>query len=139
MSNNSGKNNDLSSLLKTMGGDDCDRPACDDTKSALTAALQRVQDGTSMKQKNHPPKSKSVRQSSDVPQNYTACPPTRDEIGVSTWSLLHTMVRHICPVGWHDTLHFDKYIPAQFSMLTHLNSSLFNTGSMVSKSTIIRG
>lgn len=84
------------------GGEDCDRPACDDTKSALTAALQRVQDGASKQKKHTNSIAESVRQSSDVPQNYSACPPTRDEIGVSTWSLLHSMVRCICPVRWHD-------------------------------------
>lgn len=63
-----------------MGGDDCDRPACDDTKSALSAALKRVDrrrtDGDAL--------SLGYRR---------ACPPTRDEIGAQTWSLLHSMVR----------------------------------------------
>ena len=67
-----GGDDHLSSLLKSMGGgDDCDRPACEDTKSALSAALSKI---------------KSSKQSS-----YEACPPTREEIGTSTWSLLHSM------------------------------------------------
>ena len=72
-----GGDDQLSSLLKSMGGgDDCDRPACEDTKSALSAALRRVDES----------KRKSSKQSS-----YKACPPTREEIGASTWSLLHSM------------------------------------------------
>ena len=37
-------NDGITSLLNSMsgGGDDCDRPACEDTKAALTDALQRV-------------------------------------------------------------------------------------------------
>ena len=72
------------------GGDDCDRPACDDTKSALTAALQRV--GASTKDASTRVSKKSTKED-NVPSDYNACPPTRDEIGVSTWSLLHSMVR----------------------------------------------
>lgn len=74
------KGDQLASLLKSMGGgDDCDRPACDDTKSALSAALQRVGEARVA--------SKSTEQES----TYTACPPTREEIGTSSWSLLHSM------------------------------------------------
>ncbi|KAL9188597.1 hypothetical protein ACHAXT_006975 [Thalassiosira profunda] len=86
-----GKGDGLASLLKSMGGgDDCDRPACDDTKSALTAALGRVgQSGaTSIATLGKEPKS---GKGGGVPEGYDACPPTRDEIGVSTWSLLHSM------------------------------------------------
>jgi hypothetical protein len=61
-------------------GEDCDRPACDDTKSALTAALGRV---------NAAKKKAGEKQ----PGSYRACPPTRDVIGVSTWTLVHSMVR----------------------------------------------
>mmetsp|Transcript_7483 Transcript_7483/g.11165 ORF Transcript_7483/g.11165 Transcript_7483/m.11165 type:complete len:199 (-) Transcript_7483:1493-2089(-) len=90
------KNEGLASLFKSMGGgDDCDRPACDDTKSALTAALERAgrsntdaSESTSKQIRKKLPK--SVKDQS-VPKGYIACPPTRDEIGVSTWSLLHSM------------------------------------------------
>ena len=61
----------LASLFKTMGGEDCDRPQCDDTKSALSMALRRVQNDDA---------------------NTTMCPPSKDEIGASTWKLLHSMV-----------------------------------------------
>jgi len=65
----------LASLFKTMGGEDCDRPQCDDTKSALSMALRRVHNN-------------------DATQPSTMmCPPSKDEIGASTWTLLHSMVR----------------------------------------------
>lgn len=73
------KHDPLSPFLKSMG-EDCDRPACDDTKSALTAALGRV---------NAAKKKAGEKQ----PVSYRACPPTRDELGVSTWTLVHSMVR----------------------------------------------
>ena len=80
------KGDQLSSLLKSIGGGgDCDRPACDDTKSALSAALQRVGEAR-VASKN------STKQST-----YTECPPTREEIGSSTWSLLHSMA------AWYPT------------------------------------
>ena len=79
------KGDQLGSLLKSMGGGDCDRPACDDTKSALSAALQRVGEARAA--------SKSTKQST----NNRACPPTREEIGSSTWSLLHSMA------AWYPT------------------------------------
>ena len=69
----------LSSFLKSTG-DDCDRPACDDTKSALTAALGRVN------------AAKKAAKDQGKSNSYKGCPPTRDEIGVSTWTLLHSMV-----------------------------------------------
>ena len=107
--NNANKNNDrLASLLKSMGGgDDCDRPACDDTKSALTAALQRVggrsnnKDASSEGTTRNKKQPQSVVKDKTVPNGYKACPPTRDEIGVSTWSLLHSMVRFYPLTYWH--------------------------------------
>ncbi|KAL3815706.1 hypothetical protein ACHAXA_004886 [Cyclostephanos tholiformis] len=79
----------LASLLKTMGGDDCDRPACDDTKSALSAALRRMDrrrggggdGGDAFTEKS----------AADAPNRYRDCPPTRDDIGASTWLFLHSM------------------------------------------------
>jgi hypothetical protein len=96
--NNNSKLDPLASLLKTMGGDDCDRPACDDTKSALTAALGRVDRSSSGVVRKGGGGSavgdtSSGRSATAIPDSYRACPPTRDEIGVSTWSLLHSMVR----------------------------------------------
>mmetsp|Transcript_24593 Transcript_24593/g.58442 ORF Transcript_24593/g.58442 Transcript_24593/m.58442 type:complete len:181 (-) Transcript_24593:94-636(-) len=65
----------LASLFKTMGGEDCDRPQCDDTKSALTMALRRVHNN-------------DVEQ---IQPSTKLCPPSKDEIGSSTWTLLHSM------------------------------------------------
>ena len=104
MTSNNNNNDKLASLLKSMsGGDDCDRPACDDTKSALSAALQRVGnnknvDGASSSSSTSISKKKQQQrqienEEMNIQRNrYTACPPTRDEIGSSTWSLLHSMV-----------------------------------------------
>ena len=96
----SNKRDPLASLLKTMGGDDCDRPACDDTKSALTAALRRMDRSSSGVVRGGgggggggAVGDSSSGSSAALPDSYRACPPTRDEIGVSTWSLLHSMVR----------------------------------------------
>jgi hypothetical protein len=97
--NSNNRRDPLASLLKTMGGDDCDRPACDDTKSALTAALRRVDRSPSGVVRGGGGggggggDASSGRSAAAVPDSYRACPPTRDEIGVSTWSLLHSMVR----------------------------------------------
>ena len=105
-SDNGGKkpnqNDGLASLLKSMGGaDDCDRPACDDTKSALTAALQRVgvgrSSGVGKDESKNEGGARRRKQAVDArgvsaPDGYKACPPSRDEIGASTWTLLHSMV-----------------------------------------------
>ena len=96
-SNSANDNGQLEPLFNLMGGgsSNCDRPACDDTKSALTAALQRVRHRSSGKDAS----SESARgESSPRPTAIDrkirrTCPPTRDEIGVSAWSLIHSMVR----------------------------------------------
>ena len=102
MTSNNNNNDKLASLLKSMsGGDDCDRPACDDTKSALSAALQRVGnnknlDGASSSSRVYSKKKQQTHMENEernIQKNrYTVCPPTKDEIGSSTWSLLHSMV-----------------------------------------------
>ena len=50
--------------------DDCDRPACDDTMSALSAALKQAKSSSSPK-----------------PQ----CPPSKTALGNGSWDLLHSM------------------------------------------------
>jgi hypothetical protein len=116
MSSDSNKNNSLASLLKSMGGDDCDRPACDDTKSALSAALKRVgtssgggagaavsslggdassdtggiPSGSTVKPTKQSSSSKDRK--GRLPNSYNASPPTKDAIGASTWALVHSMV-----------------------------------------------
>ena len=77
MGSDKSESDPLAPFLKSMG-EDCDRPACDDTKSALTAALGRVNAAKNKK--------------SNDKQQYVGCPPSKDEIGVSTWNLLHSMV-----------------------------------------------
>ena len=105
--NNSNKNAQKSSplapFLKSIGGDDCDRPACDDTKSALSAALERIGRASSSSSTSGEKTVKSSQvkgmssdtttftAANDASVGYNACPPTRDEIGTSTWSLLHSM------------------------------------------------
>ncbi|KAL7465906.1 hypothetical protein ACHAXS_006209 [Conticribra weissflogii] len=85
----------LPSFLKSVGGDDCDRPACDDTKSALTAALGRISTKTSSSSHGNKEGKRTAKSSKEgnsvVPEGYDACPPTKDVIGSSTWSLLHSM------------------------------------------------
>lgn len=77
MGSDKSESDPLAPFLKSMG-EDCDRPACDDTKSALSAALGRV--------------SAAKNKKSNDEQRYVGCPPTKDVIGVSTWNLLHSMV-----------------------------------------------
>lgn len=67
--------------------DDCDRPACEETVSALSNALNRL------KEKK---KKKSTISSGTVgEEKKMACPPSKDYIGKSSWTLLHSMVRRI--------------------------------------------
>ena len=54
--------------------DDCDRPACDDTMSALSAALKHA---------NKP--------SSNENEKAKQCPPTKTALGNGSWDLLHSM------------------------------------------------
>lgn len=60
------------SLMKDM--DDCDRPACEDTVSALSAALGRVQ-----------------KKGREQKERKDSCPPTSGELGTASWTLLHSM------------------------------------------------
>ncbi|KAL3769794.1 hypothetical protein ACHAWU_010302 [Discostella pseudostelligera] len=95
------KNDSFSSLLKSMGGDGCDRPACDDTKSALSAALKRVgmsrgsaaAGGEASSDTGGASSGSTTKQEQKgrIPNSYNACPPTKDAIGASTWSLVHSM------------------------------------------------
>ena len=110
----SSASDNLTSLLKTMGGDDCDRPACDDTKSALSAALKRVD--------RRRTKTGVVGDGDAFSSGYrSVCPPTRDEIGAQTWSLLHSMVR-VC-MNDISTTPFLAEVGSQttFVVLPHLN------------------
>jgi hypothetical protein len=81
-SDSNDKSSQLTPFLKTIGNN-CNRPAYDDTKSALTAELERV----------NVAKTKSgVKLRAEQPGSYAACPPMRDEIGISMWNLVHSMM-----------------------------------------------
>eukprot|EP00563_Minutocellus_polymorphus_P004459 CAMPEP_0181043842 /NCGR_PEP_ID=MMETSP1070-20121207/12932_1 /TAXON_ID=265543 /ORGANISM="Minutocellus polymorphus, Strain NH13" /LENGTH=188 /DNA_ID=CAMNT_0023122215 /DNA_START=161 /DNA_END=724 /DNA_ORIENTATION=- len=91
MSRSGGLPSSLAAMMKEM--DDCDRPACEDTVSALTAALGRVK--TKKESAVHvAPSAKSSGGgggggggSAPPP----ACPPTSGLLGKSSWNLIHSM------------------------------------------------
>lgn len=65
--------------------DDCDRPACEETVSALSQALNRL------KEKENKKDSVVIGGNSSIGYE-KACPPSKDQIGTSSWTLLHSMV-----------------------------------------------
>ena len=73
----------LSAMTKEM--DDCDRPACEDTVSALTAALGRVG-------KKHSSSRRKGAISNASASKKLACPPNSGLLGKSSWNLVHSMV-----------------------------------------------
>ena len=114
-SDRNSKDGSLASLFKSMGSDDCDRPACDDTKSALSAALKRVGQSSgagaldSGGAAGHANQTKSFKEKAEIlPNSYRACPPTKDAIGVSTWSLVHSMVNFVLTC-FHIAMHYFAY------------------------------
>ena len=74
----------LAAMMKEM--DDCDRPACEDTVSALTAALGRVK----TKKPSARDGGKGIGRGD--PSTPSACPPTSGLLGKSSWNLVHSMV-----------------------------------------------
>ena len=67
---------------KNGSNSDCDRPACEDTVSALTNALNRLNE-----------KKKNIGSTTTTTTNTAvSCPPSKDRIGSSSWTLLHSMV-----------------------------------------------
>lgn len=77
----------LAAMMKEM--DDCDRPACEDTVSALTAALGRV--------KTKQSSAEGSAKGSGDPSPPIACPPTSGLLGKSSWNLVHSMVSDVGP------------------------------------------
>jgi hypothetical protein len=73
-SDSNNKSSQLTPFLKTIGNN-CNRPACDDKKSALTAELEQVN---------------VAKTKSGV--KLRAEQPVRDEIGISMWNLVHSMM-----------------------------------------------
>eukprot|EP00555_Chaetoceros_dichaeta_P002797 CAMPEP_0198251068 /NCGR_PEP_ID=MMETSP1447-20131203/2032_1 /TAXON_ID=420782 /ORGANISM="Chaetoceros dichaeta, Strain CCMP1751" /LENGTH=186 /DNA_ID=CAMNT_0043936013 /DNA_START=161 /DNA_END=721 /DNA_ORIENTATION=+ len=72
--------------------DDCDRPACEETVSALSQALSRIGEKTKTTNK------KTAVGNGGVPSSSSSsaaaappCPVTKDELGKSSWTLLHSM------------------------------------------------
>jgi FAD-linked sulfhydryl oxidase len=70
--------------------DDCDRPACGDTVSMLKSVMKRAKQS-----KGNTPVSKSGQAANNAGtydnKNTLGCPPGKEELGSSTWTLLHTM------------------------------------------------
>ena len=96
-------------LPKGMSADDCDRPACDDTVSALSAALRRVSENKGVTENE-------ASLETTLPREYSACPPNSAELGRSTWTLLHSMVRMpvcvMCAFVGGKSIPFDSRIRA---------------------------
>lgn len=71
-----------SSFPPSLFENDCDRPACADTVSALNAALNQT-------------KNKLSNQNTNTIDNddteIVECPPTSSELGRGSWNLLHSM------------------------------------------------
>lgn len=68
-----------------FGGDDCDRPACDDVKDAMTKS--GLQFERTKRQPNFATKDVAT----------TDCPVNTSQLGRSSWTLLHSVVSQ-CPV-----------------------------------------
>ena len=66
---------------KLAGIDDCERPACDDIQSMFQKAAAEAN-----KQK----------ETSKTVQTVKECPAGSSELGRSTWTLMHSMVRRAC-------------------------------------------
>jgi hypothetical protein len=71
--------------FRPNGMDDCERPACHDTISAINSALGRIQEQSK----------KKVTPSSPPPslleEDVGGCPPDTRTLGASSWNLLHSM------------------------------------------------
>jgi len=65
--------------------DDCDRPACEETVSALSQALSRIGNNTKTAGKT------TASGKGEVSSSSMSCPPTKDAIGKSSWTLMHSM------------------------------------------------
>lgn len=66
--------------------EDCDRPACKDTVSALQSAMNRLKTNESTKNM------KLSTDSGSEKELNVECPPTSRLLGTSSWNLLHAMV-----------------------------------------------
>lgn len=95
-SSNNDKPSPLEMLLNRKSGannSDCDRPACEDTVSALTSALNRINEKKKKQVGGTSHDDDGGRGSnSGNSATVTSCPPSKDRIGSSSWNLLHSMV-----------------------------------------------
>ena len=80
---NKDKPSPLDTFLKKH--EDCDRPACDETVSALQSAMNRMK----LKEASSNSTSSSVAMSTETKLE---CPPNTRVLGTSSWNLLHSMV-----------------------------------------------
>ena len=81
--------NDATPTTSANASADCDRPACEDTVSALTSAFNRL----NKKNKGSSSiASRSITNSNEPKAKANGCPPSKDHIGTSSWTLLHSMV-----------------------------------------------
>jgi len=56
--------------------ENCDRPACEETVTAISAALERIGKKTT---------------NTEISSSKIECPPSKDSLGKSSWTLLHSM------------------------------------------------
>mmetsp|Transcript_29308 Transcript_29308/g.53636 ORF Transcript_29308/g.53636 Transcript_29308/m.53636 type:complete len:188 (+) Transcript_29308:185-748(+) len=75
------------SMFRPNGMDDCERPACHDTISAMNSALGRIQEQDKKKATPSLTKTPSLGLLEDV----GGCPPDTRTLGTSSWNLLHSM------------------------------------------------
>jgi hypothetical protein len=64
---------------KFIPGDDCERPACEDTVGFINAAKGRLEKGAAT--------------TTTSAASAVQCPPRSAQLGRSSWDLLHSMVR----------------------------------------------
>ena len=117
-SGSNGLPSSLSAMMKEM--DDCDRPACEDTVSALTAALGRV------RKKGGPVTSASTSSKASASTKPAACPPTSGVLGKSSWDLVHSMVSGLKSMHCHCCRCIMR-MNACFSLLVTNGSSLLSS------------
>ena len=110
--------------------EDCDRPACDDTKSALSSALNRLNKN---KGKDVLPTASASKQESISPKE---CPPSKSVIGDSTWTLMHSMVSNESFI-WHNMTNVYHQFYLSMQTLESRNTDIIITflDCMVSRKT----
>eukprot|EP00978_Attheya_sp_CCMP212_P016411 scaffold42990_cov56-Attheya_sp.AAC.8 len=80
------------SMFRPNGMDDCERPACEDTISAMNSALGRIQEQSNKKKATKPSLAAKPTPSLLLEDVGGECPPDTRTLGTSSWNLLHSMV-----------------------------------------------